>query len=136
MSYKLLIVDDSRGCCELYKMRFELDRWQVEVAFSAEKAIEILKDDKYKPDAMLLDIMLPKMQGDEFLKIIKSDPKTKDIKVVVLTALNFFKGEEEKLSNKADDYILKIEIMPDQLVKRVTELVEGKHSAREEKKTD
>ena len=126
MSHKLLIVDDNRGCCDLYKMRFEMDKWEVKIAFSAEKALELLEDGSYQPDAILLDIMLPKMQGDELLSILKSDPKTKNIKVVVLTALNFFAGKEEEIANKADDYLLKIDIMPDQLVRRVTKLVEDK----------
>ena len=125
MSHKLLIIDDNRGCSDLYKMRFEIDKWEVKVAFSAEKALELLKDGTYKPDAILLDIMLPKMQGDELLNILKSDPKTKDIKIVILTALNFFEGKEERVTDKADDYILKISIMPNELVKRVTQLVEG-----------
>jgi len=107
-------------------MRFEMDKWEVKIAFSAEKALELLEDGSYQPDAILLDIMLPKMQGDELLSILKSDPKTKNIKVVVLTALNFFAGKEEEIANKADDYLLKIDIMPDQLVRRVTKLVEDK----------
>lgn len=126
MAHKLLIVDDSRGCCDLYKMRFEKDKWEVQVAFSAEKALELLKDGSYKPDAILLDIMLPKMQGDELLGILKGDPKTKDIKVIVLTAINFIDGTEDKINDKADDYILKISIMPNELVARVTKLVEEK----------
>lgn len=124
MSHKLLIVDDSRGCCDLYKMRFEYDNWEVKVAFSAEKALEILKDGDYKPDVILLDIMLPRMQGDELLDILKEDSATKDIKVIVLTAINFIGDKQDELSNKADDYILKIDVKPNQLVKRVTTLVE------------
>lgn len=125
MVHKLLIVDDNRGCADMYKMRFEYDKWEVSVVFSAEEAIEILKDGAYRPDAILLDIMLPKMQGDELLNILKNDPKTKDIKIIVLTALNLYSGREEKIIEKADDYILKIDIMPNALVKRVTKLVEG-----------
>jgi len=125
MSHKLLIIDDNRGCSDLYKMRFEFDKWEVKVAFSAEKALEMLKNESWKPDAILLDIMLPKMQGDELLDILKADPKTKDIKVVVFTALNLSDGRENKLSDKADDYVFKISILPYELVARVTKLVEG-----------
>ena len=125
MSHKLLIVDDSKGCSEMYKMRFEYDKWDVRIAFSAEIAIKMLKDGNYKPDAILLDLMLPEMQGDELLDVLKGDPKTKNIKVIVITALNLDGKREKVLTNKADDYIPKISIMPYELVKRVTALVEG-----------
>lgn len=124
MSHKILIVDDNRGCCDLYKMRFEYDKWNVIVAYTAEKALELLKRG-YHPDAILLDIMLPKMQGDELLEILKSNPETKDIKVVIISAINFFKEKNEILFAQADDCIMKIDIMPNELVARVTKLVEG-----------
>jgi CheY-like chemotaxis protein len=107
-------------------MRFEMEKWEVKVAFSAEQALEILKD--YKPDAILLDIMLPKMQGDELLDILKADPKTKDIKVIILTAINFTDDMQEEMCKIANDCILKIEIMPKALVERVTKLVEGNNA--------
>lgn len=125
MSKTLLIVDDNRGNSELYKMRFEYDKWEVQVAYSAEKALEMLQGG-YHPDAMLLDLMLPKMQGDELLGVIRKDPKLKDIVVIVLTALSLNPKDEERISGDADDYILKISILPQQLVERVTELVEKK----------
>jgi len=126
MIKKLLIVDDNRGNSELYKMRFEYAKWEVNVAYSAEQAMEILKDEDYKPDAILLDLMLPKMQGDELLKIIRQDPRIKDIVVIILTALQLNPADEQKISGDADDYILKIDILPEQLVERVTELVNKK----------
>ncbi len=125
MSHKILIVDDNQGCCDLYRMRFEFAKWEVEVVYTAEKALELLNSG-YHPDAILLDVMLPKMQGDELLDIIKSDPKTKDIKVIILSAINFVHDKEVEFKEKADDCILKIDILPRKLVERVTELVENK----------
>ncbi len=127
MSKKLLIVDDNWGCSDLYRMRFEYDKWEVKIAYSAEQAMEMLKDKQYLPDAILLDLMLPKMQGDELLEIIRKDPRIKDVVVVVLTALSLNPNDEERISGEADDYIMKIDILPEQLVKRVTELVEKKN---------
>ncbi len=126
MPKKLLIVDDSHGCSDLYKMRFEYDKWEVKIAYSAEQAMKLLEDKNYLPDAILLDLMLPKMQGDELLEIIRKDPRIKNIIVVVLTALSLNPADEQKISGEADDYILKIDILPEQLVKRVTALVEKK----------
>lgn len=124
MSKKLLIVDDNKGCDELFRARFEMADYEVRVVYTAEEAIEVLK--KYHPDAILLDLMLPKMQGDELLGILKSDPETKDVKVIVLTALNLTSDDADKVRGIADDFVLKIKIMPKELVERVTKLIESK----------
>lgn len=124
MSYKLLIVDDNKGCDELFKTRFEMAKFEVSIVYTAEDAIEKLN--AYRPDAILLDLMLPKMQGGELLNILKSDPKLKDIKVMVLTALHLSQDDEEKIIKMADDFELKIKIMPKELVERVTAMIEGK----------
>lgn len=123
MPHKLLIIDDSRGCADMYRMRFERDNWEVKIAYSAEAAIELFKTD-YWPDIVFLDIMLPKMQGDELLDLFRKDERLKHLKVIVLTALNLASGDETKLSEKADDYILKIDVNPKDLVRRATELLE------------
>ncbi len=125
MSHKLLVIDDNKGCCDLYKFRFEHDGWEVRIAYSAEKALEIFKDEEYLPDTILLDVMLPRMQGDELLSILKNDSKTKDIKIVMLLAVNFSSDDENSFTKKADDCILKIDLKPNELVERVTKLVEG-----------
>ena len=122
MAHKLLIVDDNRGCADMYQMRFEHDGWEVKVVYSAEDGMELLHGD-YRPDLILLDIMLPKMQGDEMLDIIRDDEKLKDIKVIILTALNLASGDETRLSEKADDYLLKINTKPRDLVVRANEIV-------------
>jgi DNA-binding response OmpR family regulator len=126
VSYKLLIVDDNRGCSELYKLRFSNDGWDVNIAYSAEAAMVLFKKSDYKPDAILLDLMLPKMQGDELLKVIRSMPRIKDVVVVILTALSLNPKDQEVISGEADDYILKLDIYPKELVERVTELIEKK----------
>ncbi|MEI6498615.1 MAG: response regulator [bacterium] len=125
MSKKLLIVDDSWGCSDLYRLRFEYANWEVAIAYSAEEAIEKMKNNNL-PDVILLDLMLPKMQGDELLEIIRTDQRTKDIVVIVLTALSLNPIDQEKFEGKADDYILKIDILPEQLVNRVNEILKKK----------
>lgn len=104
-------------------MRFELAGYEVKVVYTAEEAIEILK--KYHPDAILLDLMLPKMQGGELLDILRSDPATQDIKIIILTAVNLSSNDTEMYLKKADDCFLKISIMPKDLVKKVTALIDG-----------
>lgn len=84
--------------------------------------LKLLQSD-YRPDLILLDIMLPKMQGNELLDIIREDEKLKELKVIILTALNLASGDETRLSEKADDYLLKINTKPRDLVKRANEIV-------------
>lgn len=128
MSKKIFIIEDDKSCSDMYKMRFEMNKWEVTLAYSPEQALEILKTG-YNPDAILLDLMFRKMKGDEFLHIIRKKPKTKDTVVVILTAMNFIEPtKQEEAAKEADDYILKISIMPKELVERVEELVERKKS--------
>ena len=123
MTHQLLIVDDSRGCADMYRMRFEHEGgWEVKIVYSAESALYLLKSD-YRPDLILLDIMLPKMQGNELLDIIREDEKLKDLKVIILTALNMATGDETILSEKADDYLLKINTKPKDLVARANDII-------------
>lgn len=128
MAYKLLVIDDNQGCSDLYKMRFEMAGFEVAVVFTAEDALEKLKI--YRPDAILLDLMLPKMQGQELLKILKSNPETKDIVVIILTAINLSFHDSEDLLTEADDCISKIEILPRELVTRVSNLLENKNKQK------
>ncbi len=126
MSKKILIVEDDKACSDMYKMRFELNKWEVTLAYSPEHAFTIFKTG-YNPDAILLDLMFRGMQGDEFLHIIRKDPQTKDTVVVVLTAMNIIEPTKQtEISKEADDYIMKISIMPKELVERFNELVEKK----------
>ena len=126
MSKKILIVEDNKSCSDMYKMRFEMNKWEATAAYSPEHALTILKSD-YTPDAILLDLMFRGMKGDDFLHLIRKEPKTKDTVVVVLTAMNFIDPTKQAEINKeADDYIFKINIMPKELVEKVEGLVEGK----------
>lgn len=126
MTKKLLIVDDDASGSDMYRMRFEVDKWEVKQAFSSEEAMVILKEENYLPDVILLDLVLPKMQGSELLGIIKKDDRTKDVVVIILTALMLNSADQERISKGADDYIMKINILPHELVERVEKLLKKK----------
>jgi len=82
---KILIIDDEESFCKLVKMNLELDvSFSVAIATDGKKGLDLAK--RFKPDVIILDIMMPKMSGFEVLEKIKKDPETITIPVVMLTA--------------------------------------------------
>jgi two-component system chemotaxis sensor kinase CheA len=102
----VLIVDDEER--NVFALRSYLETLEMKIltAFTGEEAISILQDDP-KPDIILLDIMMPVMDGYETLEILKNNDELKDIPVIAVTA-KAMKGDEEKcLKAGAWDYISK-----------------------------
>lgn len=102
---QILVVDDEEDILELVSFSLRRERFEVRCAKSGEEALDkILKD---PPDLILLDLMLPGMDGLEVARRLKGDPRTEKIPVIMLTA----KGEEADivvgLELGADDYITK-----------------------------
>jgi len=81
---KILVVDDERHIVRLVQVNLEREGHQVVSAFDGKEALR--KVESEKPDLIVLDVMMPHMDGFEVLKRLKSDDKTKDIPVVMLTA--------------------------------------------------
>jgi two-component system phosphate regulon response regulator PhoB len=102
---KILIVDDEEDVLELVRFNLEKDGYKTETASSGEEAITAAKSKM--PDLIVLDLMLPGIDGLEVCKKLKSDSKTENIPIIMLTA----KGEESDiitgLELGADDYITK-----------------------------
>ncbi len=116
----LFIVDDEPGICNLIKILFTDFGYEVK-EFSGGKDL-FLRLEKETPDIILLDIMMPEIDGYEVCKKIKNDVKLKDIKVVLYTALPSFAVEERAKEVKADAYVNK-DIEPEELSKIITELL-------------
>lgn len=82
---RVLIIDDEEDLLEALILRFEsTGRFKVETAFNAEGGLEKMRS--FRPDAVLLDIAMPKMDGWEFCRRLKADPATAGVPVVVMTA--------------------------------------------------
>ncbi|MGF7185863.1 diguanylate cyclase (GGDEF)-like protein [Desulfitispora alkaliphila] len=103
--HTILIVDDSRTnimtLAELLK-----DDWNIKVATSGKAALRIAEAKK-QPDIILLDVMMPEMDGYEVCKRLKEAPETKDIPIIFVTAMDRVEDEEYGLSLGAIDYITK-----------------------------
>ncbi len=102
---RILVVDDEEDILELLRFNLSREGYDVTVAASGEKAIDIAG--RQPPDLMILDLMLPGIDGLEATRILKRNPETRAIPIVMLTA----KGEEPDvvagLELGADDYIVK-----------------------------
>ncbi len=117
MSTKIAIVEDDQAIAQMYRMKFESDGYEVETAENGKLGLELTE--KMKPAIILLDLMMPEMNGDEMLAKMRATAWGKQIKVIILTNM----GEQEvpddikKLGVSA--VILKADMTP----KQVAELV-------------
>lgn len=89
MSYKIAIVEDDQAIAQMYRMKFETDGYTVETAENGKLGLELAG--KMKPDIILLDLMMPEMNGDEMLEQMRKSAWGKSIKVIILTNI----GEQE-----------------------------------------
>lgn len=113
----ILIIEDDQTYATVYNLKLAKEGFRVEFASNGEEALRILE--KGKPDLIILDLILPIMDGFEVLKRIRSNPDWKDIKVIVLSVL----GQEEDKKRVQElgivDYFVKSEISINEVIKRI-----------------
>lgn len=102
---KILVVDDEQDLIEFVKIRLEANNYDVDIAYDGEEALKAIN--KSTPDLIILDIVLPKLDGYKVCELIKKDAKTADIPVIMFTARD--QKEDIILAQKAgaDGYICK-----------------------------
>ena len=113
---KVLVVDDEEYIQHILNFSFGAEGYEVVTASDGEEGVSKARDEK--PDVIVMDIMMPKMDGYEACKQIKTDPQTKDIPVILLTAKG--RDADRKLGSEvgADDYVVK-PFSPGRLIERV-----------------
>ncbi|HEY0770768.1 MAG TPA: response regulator transcription factor [Sphingobacteriaceae bacterium] len=116
---KVLVVDDEEPILELLKYNLEKSGYDVKTAENGMKAVEIAR--KFTPDLVLLDIMMPKMDGVETCRLIREIPEMQKSFVVFLTARSEEYSEVAAFDVGADDYITK-PIKPRALMSRISAL--------------
>jgi len=117
----VLIVEDDVFLSGIYKKKFEVEGFKVSVAENGEKGLADAK--KKKPDIILLDILLPKLDGFAVLKAIKADDGAKDIPVILLTNLGQKDDVEKGVEMGAEDYLIKIHFKPSEVVDKVRKIL-------------
>ena len=118
----ILLAEDDLTLRDMYQIRLESSDYRVLVAANGEEALKVLEENK--PDVILLDIMMPKINGLDVLEKIKKNPATKDIPVIILTVLVQDQTRVKGLMTGADDYLIKSETMPGEVVKRIEAVLE------------
>jgi two-component system, OmpR family, alkaline phosphatase synthesis response regulator PhoP len=118
-SQKVLVVDDEEPILELLKYNLEKQGYEVKTASDGQIAVDIAK--KFHPDLVLLDIMMPKMDGVEACRLLRAMPELANTFIVFLTARAEEYSEVAAFDVGADDYILK-PIKPRALMSRISAL--------------
>lgn len=120
---KVLIVEDDPLMSRMYQKIFAFEKYEVEMAGDGEEAL--IKVEAFGPTIILLDVMMPKMNGLQVLERLKANPTTKAIPVVMLTNLAGQQDAETALSKGAVKYIVKSEHEPKEIADMVNEIVAG-----------
>ncbi len=114
---KIAIIEDDMAISQMYRLKFEAEGYEVETAENGKVGLELAE--AFKPDIILLDLMMPEMTGDEMLAELRKKPWGKTVTVIILTNL----GEEEAPKTlrelKVHSFIVKAEMTPRQVAERV-----------------
>ncbi len=114
---KMLLVEDDDGLASVYRMRLESEGFDVNRVANGENALSTAVE--YKPDLILLDVMMPKISGFEVLDILRNTAETKSIKIIMLTALSQDKDKEKAQQLGADDFLVKSQVVIADVIERV-----------------
>ncbi len=114
---RILMVEDDEALANVYMTRLDVEGFEVRRANNGEDALAVALD--YKPDLMLLDIMMPKVDGFNVLDIIRNTPETANLKVIVLTALSQESDKAKAMALGADDYLVKSQVVISDVIERI-----------------
>lgn len=121
MNKKVLIAEDDPFLSKMYQKKFELGGFDVVVVSDGELAVA--KMTEWKPNIVVMDVMMPKLSGFEAMKNAKSIASIKNIPVVILTNLGNPEDREKAMELGAIDYLVKSDLTPAEVVEKVTDLM-------------
>ncbi len=103
--HKVLVVDDNPTNVELIRAQLKPFPYEIQTAYDGEEALERVKTEV--PDLILLDLMMPKLSGYEVCKVLKSNPDTELIPIIIVTALRDLEDKLKSIELGADDFLIK-----------------------------
>lgn len=114
---KILLVEDDDALASVYQTRLQAEGFDLRRVPNGEDALAATL--QYKPDLILLDVMMPKVSGFDVLDILRNTPETVNIKVIMLTALSQDSDRERAQSLGVDDYLVKSQVVIADVVERI-----------------
>ncbi len=118
---KVAIIEDDIAIVQMYRTKFETEGYEVATAPDGTSGLELIAT--FAPDIILLDLMMPNMNGLDMLKQLRSQANGRDAKVVVLTNMGDTETATKVYKMAANDYIVKAEMTPKQVAERVKALL-------------
>lgn len=120
MKKKILLIEDDEALCQIYRLNFEMAGFEFEEAHDGKVGLVYALG--HKPDLVILDLMLPGVNGLELIKILKEKEHTQNIPILVLTNLTGEETEEAK-NLGACACFLKAETSPAKLIEEVVKII-------------
>lgn len=114
---RILLVEDDDALANVYLMRLQAENFDVRRVANGEEALAAAVN--YKPDLVLLDVMMPKVSGFDVLDILRNTPETANLKIIMLTALSQESDKERANSLGVDDYLVKSQVVIADVIERV-----------------
>lgn len=121
MAKKICIVEDEPSLLEMYQMKFTADGYQVVTASDGEAGLKVIKEEK--PDLVLLDLVMPRMDGYQVLGALRKDPATAKTVVYIFSNLGQSSEVERGIAEGANGYFVKSNLTPSQLAEEVKKIL-------------
>ena len=114
---KIAIIEDDAAISQMYRIKFESEGYEVDTAENGRLGLELIE--KMSPDIVLLDLMMPEMNGDEMLAQLRKLDFGKDLKVIILTNMGEQEAPESIKSLNISAFIVKADMTPRQVAELV-----------------
>ena len=118
---KVLIIDNDVTLLEMYAERLRLDGFEVLSTSDSEEGVKLATE--LKPHIVLLDVMMPKMDGFQTIEKLKANEATRSIPVIFLTALIQDAMRDKGIRAGATDFIVKSETMPGEVINKIKKII-------------
>jgi DNA-binding response OmpR family regulator len=114
---RVLLVEDDDALASVYQVRLQAEGFEIQRVANGEDALAAAIS--FKPDLVLLDVMMPKISGFDVLDIIRNTPETANLKVIMLTALSQESDKERARQLGVDDYLVKSQVVIGDVISRI-----------------
>lgn len=118
---RVIIIEDDEFLAKMYEKKLGVESFVVKIALNGKDGLKLIN--QFKPDLIILDLLLPGISGWEVLKILKGKKATKDIPVIILSNLNKEEQVDRGLSLGAEDYLVKVNFLPSEVINKIKEVL-------------